>query len=75
MAISVAGITGLSRFELDPVSKDFGHILPAHIVAARLGDNDLTDDLRRKRTYPARLRLSRRAFDDLLRLIGTDARP
>jgi len=73
---SVARISGPYRFEVDPVKKDFGHILPAEIVAAGLGEADLTDELRRMRTYPARLRrISRVAYDHLLRISGTDGRP
>lgn len=68
---SVARIAGPYRYEIDPERGDYGHILPVELVAPDLGDDELTPELRWMRTYPARLRrLSREAYDDLIRLIA-----
>lgn len=67
---SVARIVGAYRYEIDPRRGDYGHILPVEIVAADLGDDDLTPEVRWMRAYPARLRrLSRQAYEDLRSLI------
>lgn len=69
---SIVTITGRYRYEIDAERGDFGHILPVEVVAADLGDHEVTEEVKRMRTYPARLRrLSRRAFDDLRSLITT----
>ena len=68
---SVARIVGPYRYEIDPERGDYGHILPAQVVAADMGDDDLTPDPRWMRAYPARLRrLSREAYDDLVGLVA-----
>ena len=63
---SVVRITGPYRYSIDPEVGDLGHILPVEVVAADLGDDQLTDELCSMRAYPARLRrLSRAAYADL----------
>jgi hypothetical protein len=65
---SVVRITGSYRYSIDPEVGDLGHILPVEVVAADLGDDQLTDEVRSMRTYPARLRrLSRAAYIDIAR--------
>ncbi len=72
---SIVRITGPYRYNIDATHGDYGHILPVEIVMADLGDDDVTDEVRRMRTYPGRLRrLSRQAFDDLVGLINVEAR-
>ena len=69
---SVVRIEGPYAFQVDPVKKDFGHILPAEIVAEDLRDDELTGEVRRMRAYPARLRrLTRTAFVELERILST----
>jgi hypothetical protein len=68
---SVVQISGQYRFQIDKEHSDYGHILPVDVVAAHFADRDVTDELKRMRTYPARLRrLSRRAYEDLRAIIG-----
>jgi hypothetical protein len=69
---AVVRITGPYRYEIDPVQGDYGHILPAAVVLADLTDAALTDELRRMRTYPARLRrLSDEAYRDLQSVVAS----
>jgi hypothetical protein len=69
---SVARITGPYRYEIHVERNDYGHILPVEVVEADLGDDDLTQELRGMRTYPARLRrLSRQAYGDLQGMVGS----
>jgi predicted Mrr-cat superfamily restriction endonuclease len=73
---SVVRITGPYRYEIARPQNDYGHILPVDVVAADLGDDALTPELRWMRVYPARLRrLSREAYEDLVGLVTrpTDA--
>ena len=66
---SVVRITGSYRYSIDPEVGDLGHILPVEVIAADLSDDQLTDELRSMRTYPARLRrLSRAAYMDITEL-------
>ena len=66
---SVLRVTGPYRYEIDDVRRDYGHILPVEILAADLGDGDVSQEVRSMRSYPARLRrLSQQAYDELLRL-------
>jgi hypothetical protein len=65
---SVVRITGAYRYAIDPEVGDLGHTLPVEVVAADLGDDQMTDEVRSMRTYPARLRrLSRAAYIDIAR--------
>jgi hypothetical protein len=67
---AVVRITGPYRFEIDRKRGDYGHILPVEILLDDLTDVDLTDEIRRMRTYPARLRrLSQQASDDIRSLL------
>jgi hypothetical protein len=67
---SITRITGPYRYEIAEEHRDYGHILPVEVVAGHLSDSGVTDEIKQMRTYPARLRrLSRRAYDDLQRLI------
>ena len=68
---SVVRITGPYRFEIPRPQNDYGHILPVEIVAADLGDDALTPQLRSMRAYPARLRrLTQQAYEDLEALLN-----
>jgi hypothetical protein len=68
---SVVRIRGAYRFEIDPTHHDYGHILPVEVVAENLRDPEVSDEIRRMRAYPARLRrLSRSAYEDVRQLIG-----
>jgi len=63
------------RYSLDTMIA--GHvpevvILPVEIVNVDLGDRDLTPETRSMRAYPGRLRrLSQKAHDDVMALVGT----
>ncbi len=68
---SIVCITGPYRYKIDAAHGNYGHILPVEILAADLGDDDVTDAVRRMRTYPGRLRrLTRQAYEDVRALTG-----
>ena len=63
---SVVRIIGPYRFQIDEERLDYGHILPVEVLAADLGDDEVSGEVRWVRTYPARLRrLSRTAYEDV----------
>jgi hypothetical protein len=49
---SVVRITGSYRYSIDPQVGDLGHILPVEVIAADLGDDQLTDEVRSMRAFP-----------------------
>jgi hypothetical protein len=71
---AIVRIAGPYRYEIDRVHGDYGHILPVEVLRADLTDSDLTDELHKMRTYPARLRrLSREAYQGLVSLLDSRA--